>query len=277
MGNISKMLTVEGEQCAITIYQVAARSSDDLHEHQGYYQMSIPIHGSTRMECNGEIREITVNERLVLSPGYQHRHYAGDDPARMMLIFFKEAFLRDVQADRLGKPVSSIEFAPWAHGATSHFRRLAEYAVLQTMSQSWNQLDMQETEQELALLLLSLQNGSHAHPLHENTALVRHPALRRVMEYLQEHSSEDIHLDMLAQTAELSKYHLIRLFRDHVGQTPAQYLTQIRIQKALHLLQKTDLDITHIAFETGYGSLGTFERAFKKQLGVSPSQYRNIK
>lgn len=277
MGNISKMLTVEGEQCAITIYQVAARSADDLHEHQGYYQMSIPIHGSTRMECNGEIRELTVNERLVLSPGYQHRHYAGDDPARMMLIFFKESFLRDVQADRLGKPVSSIEFAPWAHGATSHFRRLAEYAVLQTMSQSWNQLDMQETEQELALLLLSLQNGSHAHPLHDKTALVRHPALRRVMEYLQEHASEDIHLDILAQTAELSKYHLIRLFRDQVGQTPAQYLAQIRIQKALHLLQKTDLDITQIAFETGYGSLGTFERAFKKQLGVSPRQYRNSK
>jgi AraC family transcriptional regulator len=275
MEGVSKLLTCELEQCAITIYQVAAHSADDLHDHSGYYQISIPLNGSTRMECNGEVRVLNGRQRLVLSPGYRHRHYAGEEPARMLLLFFREDFLREVQADRLGKPVSSIEFVPWAQGATDGFRHLAERVVLQTMSQPLKQLDIQETELELARLLLCLQDGTHVSAVHEQSALVRHPALRRAMDYLQEHASEDIHLEILAKTAELSKYHFIRLFREQVGQTPAQYLTDVRVNKAIQLLQKTDLDITQIAYETGFGSLGTFERAFKKRLGLSPSQYRS--
>ncbi|MGG1660070.1 helix-turn-helix domain-containing protein [Brevibacillus sp. NRS-1366] len=274
MEDVSKLLTLEMEQCAITIYQVAARSSDDLHDHQDFYQISIPIDGSPRMECNGEVRYVTGDQRLVLSPGYRHRHYAGEETSRMMLIFFREAFLRGVEAERLGTPPSSIEFIPWAEGASDVFRRLAEQAVLQTMSRPLSPLELQETELELARLLLTLQDGTHDNKRQDQTLLIRHPAIRRVVEYLQEYSSAQIQLDVLAEVAGLSKYHLIRLFRAQLGQTPAQYVAALRINKAIHLLQKTDLDITAISFETGFGSLGTFERVFKRQVGLCPSQYR---
>ncbi|GED68323.1 hypothetical protein BRE01_20250 [Brevibacillus reuszeri] len=277
MGDVSRLLKLEMEQCSIVIYQVAAYSADELHEHDGFYQMSIPIDGSPRMECNGEIRNVTGDQRLVLSPGYRHRHYAGDEASRMMLIFFKEAFLRDVEEERLGKTASSIEFVPWAEGATDSFRRLAENAVLQTMSSPLDQLELQETELELARLLLTLQDGTHDNKREETGLLISHPGLRRAVDYLHAKSSEQIQLDQLAEAVGLSKYHLIRMFRAQLGQTPAQYLSDLRINKARQLLQKTNLDITSISFEVGFGSLGTFERVFKRRTGHSPSHFRQSK
>lgn len=277
MEGVSKILTLGLEQCAITIYQVAAHSSDEKHEHGDFYQISIPMVGSAKMECNGEQRYVSGEQRLVLSPGYQHRHTAEEETVRVMLIFFREAFLRAVQEERLGKPVSSIEFTPWAEGATKGFRQLAEQAVLQNLSQPLKKLEIEETEWELARLLLTMQDGSHVKFLGEQASHVQHPALRRAVEYIQEHASEDISLDTWAAAVDLSKYHFIRLFREQVGQTPAQYLTNVRMNKAIQLLRTTALDITDIAFETGFGSLGTFERSFKKRLGLSPSQYRNTR
>lgn len=274
MEDVSKLLRLEMEQCAILIYQVAAHSADELHDHQGFYQISIPLNGSPRMECNGEIRKVTGDQRLVLSPGYHHRHYAGAEASRMMLLFFKESFLRGVEEERLGKPTSSIEFVPWAEGATDMFRRLAEHAVLQTMSRPLSELEQQETELELARLLLTLQDGTHDNKHEDRSLLISHPGLRRAVDFLYEKSSENIQLDMVADAAGLSKYHLIRLFRAQLGQTPAQYIANLRVNKAIQLLQKTKLDITAIAFETGFGSLGTFERVFKKRTGHSPSQFR---
>jgi AraC family transcriptional regulator len=84
-------------------------------------------------------------------------------------------------------------------------------------------------------------------------------------------------IDLLARESGLSKFHMIRLFREHVGFTPAQYLTEVRLQRATELLGQTEQDVTDIAFEVGFGSLATFERLFKKKFGTTPSQYRKFK
>lgn len=280
MGPVTKPLTLAMEHSAIMLYEVDANCADELHEHEQSYQISIPLIGKPLVQCNRDIRHLTGEERLVFSPHYRHRHFAQDEAIRMMLIFFDLSFLQKVFQDKTEAPYGPIEFTPWARKATDRFRRLAETACLQTITHPLEKVELEEIEWNLASLLLGSQEGSHTQRWQDSSrqsALAKspnHPVLKRISDYIQDDLTADSSLDALATLAGVSKFHLIRLFREHMGLTPAQYISDIRTQRADWLLRHTTMDITAIAYEVGFGSLSAFERAFKKKQGISPHQYR---
>ncbi len=85
---------------------------------------------------------------------------------------------------------------------------------------------------------------------------------------------EHITLDEAAQYAHLSPFHYHRLFRHAFGQTPHEFLTQLRIDEAKRLLAQENESVTEICFGIGYSSLGTFSSRFRALAGLSPSEYR---
>lgn len=78
----------------------------------------------------------------------------------------------------------------------------------------------------------------------------------------------------LARVSCVSEAHFARSFKEAFGVPPHRYLLTRRIERATALLRDTDLSITEIAFQTGWGSLGTFGRTFRDVTGVSPSAMR---
>ncbi|YCA13389.1 helix-turn-helix transcriptional regulator [Bacillus sp. AK128] len=68
--------------------------------------------------------------------------------------------------------------------------------------------------------------------------------------------------------------HINRLFQENIGTSPAKYINALRIEKAKEQLKRTNHGITSIAFECGFGSLSTFERAFKRIYHCSPQEFR---
>ena len=78
----------------------------------------------------------------------------------------------------------------------------------------------------------------------------------------------------LASVSGVSEAHFSRCFRNAFGVPPHRYLLSRRIERAKALLRDTDLSVTEIAFETGWGSLGTFGRTFRDITGESPSALR---
>ncbi|WP_394842821.1 AraC family transcriptional regulator [Pendulispora brunnea] len=91
---------------------------------------------------------------------------------------------------------------------------------------------------------------------------------------LEDSSSEELHLDDIAQAADLSPYHFLRLFKRELGVTPYRYLMQARVRRAVELLGATDQPVTEIAFDVGFGDLSNFINAFRREIGCSPRQYR---
>jgi AraC family transcriptional regulator len=81
-------------------------------------------------------------------------------------------------------------------------------------------------------------------------------------------------LDELAAISCLSKFHFLRLFRIAYQQTPHQFITNLKIQQAKNLLQKTQSDVRIIAAEVGFRDSSTFSRAFHQRVGVYPSAFR---
>ncbi|WRZ96000.1 helix-turn-helix transcriptional regulator [Streptomyces sp. NBC_01007] len=81
-------------------------------------------------------------------------------------------------------------------------------------------------------------------------------------------------LDALAARAGYSRYHFIRAFKAAYGETPGQYLTHRRIDRAEDLLRTASLSVTEICHLVGFSSLGTFSARFKTWTGMTPSEYR---
>jgi len=87
-------------------------------------------------------------------------------------------------------------------------------------------------------------------------------------------SHEEWPVRRLARVSGVSEAHFARSFKDAFGVPPHRYLLTRRIERAKALLRDTDLSITEIAFQTGWGSLGTFGRTFRDVTGESPSELR---
>jgi AraC-like DNA-binding protein len=65
-----------------------------------------------------------------------------------------------------------------------------------------------------------------------------------------------------------------RIFRQYTGMAPAQYIMQLKIQKAKEMLSVTTMPVKEIALELGYESIDYFSTQFKKQTGQTPTQFR---
>ena len=98
--------------------------------------------------------------------------------------------------------------------------------------------------------------------------------LLRARDRMDAKSHEDWSVRRLARVGGVSEAHFARSFKQAFGVPPHRYLLTRRIERATALLRDTDLAITEIAFQTGWGSLGTFGRTFRDVIGESPGELR---
>ena len=96
----------------------------------------------------------------------------------------------------------------------------------------------------------------------------------QVRAYLEEHFSERLTLDGLAARACVSKYHLSREFKRHVGMGINEYLIALRLDRACYLLQSSELPAGAVAERCGFANYSNFYRLFKARMGTSPQAYR---
>jgi transcriptional regulator GlxA family with amidase domain len=99
--------------------------------------------------------------------------------------------------------------------------------------------------------------------------------VKAILEFLDTNYMKHITLDDLSNLSGLSKYHLLRSFTKQKGITPYSYLETIRIDRAKKLLEKGVMPID-AALQTGFADQSHFSNFFKKLIGLTPSQYRNI-
>ncbi|RUS47917.1 response regulator transcription factor [Cohnella sp. AR92] len=100
--------------------------------------------------------------------------------------------------------------------------------------------------------------------------------IEKVKSYIQEHYPNDqLSLKDIAAHVRVSPSHLSKIFSQEMGQTLTEYLTQVRIRRAMELLQSTPNKTFEIAFDVGYGDPHYFSNLFKRFTGMTPKEYRN--
>ena len=94
--------------------------------------------------------------------------------------------------------------------------------------------------------------------------------------YFNEHYNEQISIEDYAQSRNMSVSWFQRSFKQIVNYSPMQYILTIRMNNAASLLESTDYSMAEISAIVGYDNPLYFSRLFKKQKGVSPSEYRKL-
>ena len=92
--------------------------------------------------------------------------------------------------------------------------------------------------------------------------------------YLQEHLAEDVSLSVLAEEFHLNAQYISQLFKSEIGVNFLAYLTNIRMEQAKKLLLSSSLSIAEVSEQSGYADYRVFTKVFKKNEGITPSQYR---
>lgn len=102
-------------------------------------------------------------------------------------------------------------------------------------------------------------------------------AVQRMQEYIDAHLEEEITLSDLAQVSLFSPWYAYRLFRQHTGLTPADYIRRLRLSRSAVRLKRDGCRVTDAAFELGFRSVDGYQRAFHREFGCNPGEYARTK
>lgn len=131
------------------------------------------------------------------------------------------------------------------------------------------------TNAKVSLLLSTLLEPQmdRIHPV-ESTANQKYFTVKRVIDRMESDIAHKFSLQELAAVIPVSPDTLIDMFNDVTGLPPVQYLQRLRLQKAKTLLLQPELKVSWVGKKVGFDDPLYFSRVFKKQVGLSPSQYR---
>ncbi len=98
--------------------------------------------------------------------------------------------------------------------------------------------------------------------------------LRRACDFIHDHAHKEISRDTVAAVVHMSGSGFSRFFKTRTGMTFQEFVADVRISRACQYLASSEMSVTEIALECGFGELTTFNRAFKKYRDTTPTKYR---
>lgn len=217
------------------------------HSHD-HHQLVLPLAGRLNLLINHQQLQVGTAECLVIPAGTEHG-FSATEQCRFLVVD-----LTHLPTDllHLAHPVFQLS------------------ALMQPYLLVLEQLLVQQNQQLLAAaqqFFLQLLEAEQPAPAVDRR-------LRQALLYMQEHLAEELDLVLLASKASLSLSQFKQLFRQQLGQSPGQYLTQLRMQHSRTLLLFSDLSVQQLALNVGYQSASAFSARFLRHFGQSPQQYR---
>ena len=240
------------------------------HSHEGY-GFGVIEQGALGFYYRGENIVAPAGWINTVNPDEVHTGQAADAQGWTYRMFYcTTACMRQISEDVHGRPV------PLPHFRAGVIRDPELAGMLRLVHQRLCDHQSIRLEKDtIALTVLSRLLARHTQlsPAREGLGSER-AAIRRVIDYLDAHCSEDLSVDALARIACLSRFHFIRVFARHTGLTPHAWLMQHRARKAQQLLGQGQ-DIAEVAAQTGFADQSHLHKIFKRLFGYTPGQLRN--
>ncbi|ARV62060.1 hypothetical protein BZZ01_28595 [Nostocales cyanobacterium HT-58-2] len=268
------------------------RQAKDYHfeDFPGSVSIKSVVKGCAVWETQGGRFEVDRNSYIVLNTGQNYSMTIESlSPVETFCVFFEPGFVEDAYRTRktpnsqlLDDPFCgdiSIGFHERIHEHNDRLRVLVTRMHTTVMNQRVRQDELEEQFIQLANHLVGLR-GEVSQEI-ERLSATRHVTRMELYRRLQDgkrliDTSLDCRLSLseIASSVHLSKFHFHRLFTETFRETPHQYHVRRRLERAASFLVSTDIPITTICLNTGFGSLGSFSSLFGKHFGVSPREFR---
>ena len=231
------------------------------------WQLLYVASGKAHFYIKGQEVIVTAGNMVLYQPKQEmHYEYFGKDKPEVYWVHFTGGQVRSI-LKRHDVPMDNNVF--YAGNSPTYGYLFKEMILeLQTCRVGYEALLSMYLEQIFVLVQRSRLDKSPVVSSHlqEEMGIARR--------YFQEHYNEDINIEEYALSRNMSVSYFLKKFKEVTTKSPMQYILGIRISNAVSLLESTDYNVTEISTIIGYDNPLYFSRIFKKQKGLSPSDYR---
>ena len=249
----------------------------DYHYHE-FYKLLFFVSGKGGYFVEGKRYSLTPGDIILIGKQCVHRpEFEPGVPCERIILYISPEFL-------LRESSSTCQLADCFSKEYDHVLRPNEkirktlFSIVSNMEQELSSnrygKEIVSTGMLLNLLVEIARSIFHKEVQKPAPMLPKSKRMLDIMHYLDAHLTEDINIDLLAEKFYISRFHMMRRFREETGTTIHAYISDHRLMLARDLISQ-GIPATEVCFQCGFGSYSSFSRAYGKFFGTTPTG-RNI-
>lgn len=249
-----------------------------FHQHE-YYEFYFFLEGDVSYQVGGQVYPLQFGDYLLIPPGVPHCpvFHSQEMSYRRFILWISESYYQELC--RLSPDFSyGFDYVKRVNTYCFH----PDFLTRQTIQGKLiDLLEEKSSEKPFAGLSLSLLSASfllyinrlvYEH-LHQVSSSYENVLYLNLCDYINNHLSDDLSLDRLADFFYVSKYHISHLFKNNMGISLHQYIVKKRLQASKNGIL-SGIPLKNVIYQYGFHDYTSFYRAFKKEFGVSPTEFK---
>jgi AraC-like DNA-binding protein len=269
-----------GENSNILLYD-----NDESEDYPNHWHTPIeiimPLVNEYRAVCNDVTLDMRVGDILLIAPGTIHRFYAPPVGKRIILQADLSCFssIRELEIFlALMSPAMLItpEEAPQIHGEVASLLSDISYEYLEN-AQMMNIAIYAKLFQIIVIISRNYSSNCNCFSGAKSSKQQEYiEKFHSICDYINQNCTETLTLEGIADMAGFSKFHFSRLFKEFTNTSFYKYLNHRRIATAEKLLIDPEINITEVAFRSGFNNISAFIRMFRIVKNCTPTEFRNM-
>ena len=241
------------------------------------YKFILPLTTDYPLEIvEKDYYQIKKNNLFPINPGQLHcSETFGESIIEIepfFAIFIGKKFMQKTSKKLYGK--KDVVFENINYSLSIYFRNIINKLIEEIkFEKKGNQLMFESLNNHIVIeLLRNLDNNFNDSKISKYRTDKK--SIKNAINYIYSNYNKDFSLEEIAASVNYSPYHFLRIFKKETGQTPFQYLLDVKINKAKEKLYDANRTISQVWYASGFNNRSHFSVIFKTKTGNSPSQFR---
>lgn len=256
-------------------YRAKTLRPQTLHTHD-FLSCHYIVSGHCKYQINDQIYTVHKDDIIIINPGVPHCHLVEGETqdATIFLLGIDELYIKGYPKNFIPICNSIIPLRKYQQELYNCYHEIV--LTQEKKDVAWPLMAKVLSLEFLVLLLkeLSPQNSSTIQDYFQLKSYDKQTIAQTITTYFQENYMKKISVEEIARSSYLSTTYITKIYKEVTGDTPINYLINLRMEKAMEILQEGHFSIQDVAKKVGYDDPYYFSKLFKKRFGLSPSSYK---